>query len=107
MYDLLLRYGEQNAVAVPELALDSTSRTLGLLATALGRFEDAERHFRTATSMNERMAARPRLAHTRFEHARMLARRDGDGDRDVSRARHAGAAVTSSLRPRPARTASA
>ena len=29
LYDLLLRYGRQNAVAVPELALDSASRPLG------------------------------------------------------------------------------
>ena len=36
----------------------------------------------SATLMNERMAARPWVAHTRFEHARMLLRRDGDGDRE-------------------------
>ena len=31
--------------------------------------------------MNERMGARPWVAHTQLEHARMLLRRDGDGDR--------------------------
>jgi hypothetical protein len=82
LYDLLLRYGAQNAVAVPELALDSASRPLGILATELGRYEDAERHFRRAAGMNELMGARPWLAHTRLEHARMLLRRDGDGDRE-------------------------
>ena len=82
LYDLLLRYGGQNAVAVPELALDSVSRTLGLLATALGRFEDAERHFERATMMNERMGARPWVAHTQHEHARMLLLRDAEGDRE-------------------------
>ena len=81
LYDLLLRYGRQNAVAVPELALDSASRPLGILATALGRFDDAERHFRQADLMNERMGARPWLAHTRCEHARMLLHRDAEGDR--------------------------
>ena len=70
-----------NAVAVPELALDSTGRTLGILATSLERFEDAERHFVEAATMNERMGARPWVAHTQLEHARMLLRRGGDGDR--------------------------
>ena len=32
--------------------------------------------------MNERMGARPRLAHTQQDHARMLFRRDGQGDRE-------------------------
>jgi hypothetical protein len=82
LYDLLLRYSGQNAVAVPELAMDSTSRTLGLLATALGRFADAARHFEQATLMNERMGARPWVAHTQHAQARMLLRRDGVGDRE-------------------------
>jgi hypothetical protein len=52
-----------------------------MLATALGRYSDAERHFRRATEMNERMQARPWLAHTRLEHARMLERSDSDSER--------------------------
>ena len=82
LYDLLLPNAAQNAVAVPEIALDSTGRTLGILATLLGRFEDAAAHFRQAARMNERMAARPWMAHTQVEHARMLLRRDADGDRE-------------------------
>jgi eukaryotic-like serine/threonine-protein kinase len=82
LYKLLLPYAALNAVAVPELALDSTSRPLGILATLLGRFEDAARHFEEALGMNERMGARPWLAHAREEYARMLLRRDGDGDRE-------------------------
>ena len=81
LYDLMLPYAAHNAVAVPEIALDSTSRPLGILATSLGRFEDAERHFLQAAMMNERMAARPWLAHTQLEHARMLLCRAADGDR--------------------------
>jgi tetratricopeptide (TPR) repeat protein len=82
LYELVLPYADQNAVAVPEIALDSTGRPLGILATLLGRFDDAERHFDQAATMNERMAARPWVAHTWLEHARMLLRRDGDGDRE-------------------------
>ncbi|MGH2716504.1 MAG: ATP-binding protein, partial [Thermoleophilaceae bacterium] len=92
LYDLLLPYGSLNAVAVPEVALGSASRPLGILATLLGRFEDAARHFEEALRMNERMGARPWVAHTQEDHARMLLRRSGGGDRErakelLSRAR--------------------
>ena len=82
LYDLLLPYAPLNAVAVPELALDSTSRPLGMLSTLLGRFEDAARHFEEALRMNERMGARPWLAHAQEEFARMLLRRDAGDDRE-------------------------
>ena len=82
LYELLLPYASLNAVAVPELALDSTSRPLGVLATLLGRFEDAARHFEEALRMNERMGARPWLAHTQEEYARMLLGRASRGDRE-------------------------
>ena len=82
LYELLLPYGPLNTVAVPELALGSTSQPLGILATLLGRFEDAARYFDEALRMNERMGARPWLAHTQQDHARMLLRRNGQGDRE-------------------------
>jgi hypothetical protein len=65
LYELLEPYADHNAVAVPELALDSTGRPLGLLAALLGRHDDAERHFADAVAMNERMGARVWLEHTR------------------------------------------
>lgn len=65
LYGLLEPYAEHNAVAVPELALDSTGRPLGLLASLLGRHEDAERHFADAVAMNERMGAQVWVEHTR------------------------------------------
>jgi DNA-binding SARP family transcriptional activator len=82
LYELLLPYGSLNAVALPELALGSTSQPLGILASLLGRFEDAARHFEEALRMNERMGARPWLAHTQEDYARMLLRRNGQGDRE-------------------------
>jgi tetratricopeptide (TPR) repeat protein len=85
LYELLLPYGSLNAVAVPELALGSTSQPLGILATLLGRFDDAERHFEEALLMNERMGARPWIAHTQEDHARMLLRRNAQGDRGRAR----------------------
>jgi DNA-binding SARP family transcriptional activator len=81
LYEVLLPYARLNAVAVPELALGSTSRPLGMLATLLGRFEDAARHFEEALRMNERMGARPWLAHAQEKYAHMLLRRDAGEDR--------------------------
>jgi DNA-binding SARP family transcriptional activator len=82
LYELLLPYGPLNTVAVPELALGSTSQPLGILATLLGRFEDAARYFEEALRMNERMGARPWVAHTQEDYARMLLRRNREGDRE-------------------------
>jgi DNA-binding SARP family transcriptional activator len=81
LYELLLPYGSLNAVGVPEFALDSTHRPLGVLATLLGRFEDAERHFEEALEMDERMGARPWVGQTLEEHAGMLLRRDDQAGR--------------------------
>ncbi len=78
----LLPYGSLNAVAVREIALGSTSRPLGILATLLGRLEDAARHFEEALRMNEKMGARPWLADTQENHAWMLLQRNGRGDRE-------------------------
>ena len=107
LYDLLPPYAGQNAVAVPELALDSTSRTLGILATALDRFEDAERT--SGRRGHERADGGPPVAGAHAVRARSHAApprrrrrsRAGDGTPragagDLPGARHAG-------RPRPAR----
>jgi tetratricopeptide (TPR) repeat protein len=82
LYELLLLCALLNAVAVPELALDSTSRPLGIRATLLGRFEDAAGHFEEALRMNRRMGARRWLAHTQEDYARLLLRRNEHGDRE-------------------------
>ena len=82
LYELLVPYGSQNAVALPELALDSVSRPLGMLASLQGRFEDAAEHFHEALRMNQTMAARPWVAHTQEAHARMLRRRNAQGDQE-------------------------
>ncbi len=67
------------------VCLGSTSRYIGMLATALGRFEDAERHFDDSDAMNTRLGARPLLAHTKVDRARLHLARHGRGD--VARAR--------------------
>jgi class 3 adenylate cyclase len=63
--------------------LHSVAHALGMLATLLRRFDDAEAHFAAAATLHTRIAAPAWLARTRLEWARMvLARRDpGDAER--------------------------
>lgn len=58
------------------------ARYLGLLATTLDRFNDAERHLINVIAMNERMGAHAFTARTRYDYANLLAKRDADGDRE-------------------------
>jgi tetratricopeptide (TPR) repeat protein len=82
LYELLLPYAERNVVCHPGCATGSVSRYLGLLATLLGRFEDGSSHFEDALVLNARMGARPWLAHTQEDYARLLLERGEPGDRE-------------------------
>jgi tetratricopeptide (TPR) repeat protein len=79
LYQLLLPYADRVAIATPEISIGSVSRYLGLLAATTARWADAERHFETAIEMNERIGARPWLAQTQHEYARLLLTRDRPG----------------------------
>ena len=59
---------------------------LGLLATTVGDWPEAEASFAAAATTHERIGARPWLARTRLEWARMLLVRGGDGDAGRARA---------------------
>ena len=59
----------------------TTDRSLGLLALALGRVEDAVVHHEAALAAHETFGARPWAARSRFDLARALLARDADGDR--------------------------
>ena len=81
LYEALLPYrgrlvvwGGANAVNGP------ASHYLGLLATRLGRPDDAVTHFEDATGLAERIGARPDLARSLVELGEALTRRGGDGD---------------------------
>jgi len=56
------------------------SRYLGILATTTRRWEEAVQHFEDALIVNAGMGARPWLAHTQSDYARMLFDRGGAGD---------------------------
>lgn len=62
------------------MSLGSVSRYLGLLATTLERWDDAERHFRDGLEMNERTGATLFAARTRHDWAGMLVKRGSPGD---------------------------
>jgi class 3 adenylate cyclase len=84
LYDLLLPLAGTNCQVTGSVVfLGAYDYHLGLLATALQRWEDAERHFGRAAAVHERLGARAYLARTWLEWARMLAarRRLEDGER--------------------------
>ena len=56
----------------------SADRYLGMLAATLGEWDRAEQHFERAMELNRRMGAVTWLAHTAYEHARMLLARGSD-----------------------------
>lgn len=81
LYELLLPFGHQVAVAQHGVMSDgAVARYLGLLATVLGRWDDAEAHFIAALALNERLGARIFVTATRHDHGRMLLRRGAPAD---------------------------
>jgi class 3 adenylate cyclase/tetratricopeptide (TPR) repeat protein len=64
------------------LAYEVFHHSLGGLATVLGRYEDADEHFRAAHDIHERMGASYFLARTRLAWAEMLVQRDRADDLD-------------------------
>jgi tetratricopeptide (TPR) repeat protein len=80
LYELLLPHAHRNAVSHPVCAFGSVSRYLGLLATTLGRFGDADRHFQAALEMNTQIGTPPWVAHTEHDYARALLARGTEAD---------------------------
>ncbi|HSJ28423.1 MAG TPA: AAA family ATPase [Acidimicrobiia bacterium] len=94
LYALIEPYAQRNGFGHPQFCTGSMMRSLGLLAAALGRIDDAERHFEEAIEINDRMGARPWAAHTRYDLARLLTGRDAPGDRERARELEAVAEAT-------------
>jgi tetratricopeptide (TPR) repeat protein len=84
LYPLLLPYaGHIVAFTAPQpvVCLGSASFYLALLATVTARWAEAADHFEAAIQAHDRLEARPFLARTRYEYARMLLRRGQPADR--------------------------
>ncbi len=81
LYELMSGYQHMTiTVGIFTVCYGAASRYLGMLAATLGDFDKAEAHFEHALEMNERMRARPWLAHTQAQYALLLRRRGGRGD---------------------------
>jgi DNA-binding CsgD family transcriptional regulator len=81
LYRLLLPYAGRHILgssAGPSWG--STARYLGLLATTLRRWEEAVRHFDATLEAHLQIEARPWLARTRYDYARLLLARGRPGD---------------------------
>jgi tetratricopeptide (TPR) repeat protein len=82
LYTLLLPFADRCVVTGALLCAGSVSRMLGLLATALSRYEDAARHFEQALEMNLRIRSPLWIGHTQVAYAHMLLLRNRSGDND-------------------------
>src|SRR5918994_2187795 len=80
LYSLLLPYERLYSQAPVEAVFGSLARGLGVLATTLRRFDDAERHFEAALATERKMRARPWLAHAQHDFGAMLVARGGTDD---------------------------
>jgi tetratricopeptide (TPR) repeat protein len=87
LYQLLLPYaGRTVTVGTAAACYGAASRYLGLLAATMSRWEQAQQHFEDALEMNQRMGARPWLAHTQQQYGDMLLARGQQGDRQKAMA---------------------
>ena len=82
LYDLLSPYADQVLmVGLNNVCWGSTALWAGKLAAALGRTDEAEAHYVAALEMNEHLGARPFVALTQADYARMLLDRGRPEDR--------------------------
>jgi tetratricopeptide (TPR) repeat protein len=75
LYGLLEPFERLYTLAPIEAVFGAMARGLGVLATALRRYDDAERHLTPAIDLERRMGARPWLAHAQHNLAAMLVAR--------------------------------
>ena len=83
LFDLLVPYVDRNIVFGAHTAsLGAAARLLGMLASTLERWDEAQRHFEHAIEFDARTGGRPWLARSRCEFAAMLMRRGRSGDNE-------------------------
>ncbi len=83
LYRALLPWSGPNLVPGSGSAIfGSSDRYLGILASTMACWDQADTHFATALAMNERIGGLTALAHTRYDFALMLLARAAPGDHD-------------------------
>jgi class 3 adenylate cyclase len=85
LHDLLAAVPEQVVLIASGVITGSFSHYLGMLATVLGRFDEAQARFEAAAQTQLRLGSPAWLARTRLEWARMLLTRRAPGDTERAR----------------------
>lgn len=80
LHELLLPYGDRNAVSYTLQPYGPVALRLGMLASMAEQWADAERHFALARGRCDLLGARGILPRVLYEHARMLLARGAGGD---------------------------
>jgi DNA-binding SARP family transcriptional activator len=94
LHALLAPHGGRNVLVGRAASCNgSASRLLGILASVLGQWEEAEQRFAEALQMHVQMGARPWVARTELAWAEMLLARGEPGDAAAARERLAEAIV--------------
>jgi tetratricopeptide (TPR) repeat protein len=94
LYERLAPYAGSHAVGLAEGSQGAVDRYLGLLASTLGRLDDAISHLSNGQRVNEAMGARPWVAHCQHDLADVLRQRDAPGDRSRAAAHDRAAMAT-------------
>jgi len=81
LYELLFPFADRHAVSVTQQPFGPVALRLGMLATTLERWDEAERHFAAALEQCSDVGARAVSARVLYEHAKMLVARGGDDAR--------------------------
>jgi tetratricopeptide (TPR) repeat protein len=79
LHERLAPYAARNAMAPPEASAGWIARPLGVLSAALGRRDEAARFLDEALRAHREMGARPWLARTHLDYARLLDEVDAAG----------------------------
>ncbi len=94
LYGLLAPYANRSTVVTVAYCGGPVSRSLGLLAATLCRFEEAAHHFEQAIEQAQSMGATPWRVHAQHDYAQMLVARGEHDDRDRGLELAAGAGAT-------------
>jgi len=82
LYELLAPFADRNAISISTMPFGPVAMRLGMAATLLERWEEAEKQFERAMELCEAIGARAIEARVLVEHARMLLARKGDADEE-------------------------